>query len=221
MSYVICGDCTNVTAKRYDAGVCNVVTKLHGSLRALFVKCGTTFTDILDTTEWGNKLSAASGTATVIVSPSYGKFAHDEGTANVLTNLGASLDVPDITDYTFTYETPATAANYDAVEDWYKSLYENHASYRLNWFDYDLNRIYTDNDTVETFRPNGTTATAPIAYTDAIGFVFSMTKPPLFAEGPNGFGRAGAWKLEGGFSTSHTLRSIEIPGIKAIVEANA
>lgn len=218
MSYIICGDCTATTSKRYDDGVCNVVTKLHGSLRALFTKCGVGFTDIFDTAEWDTLLTAAN--PTMIVTPSYGKFAHDEGSANVLTNLGANLDVPDITDYTWTFETPTTAANYDAVEDWFNDIYKNHPSYKLNWFDYDLNRLYTDDATVEAFRPAGVTATAPLAFTDAIGFVFSMTKPPVFAEGPNGFGRAGVWKMEGGFSSSSTLRSIEIPNIKASIQAN-
>lgn len=221
MSYIICADCSGAVPKRYDAGECVAITKLHGSKKALFVRCDDTWTDIFTTGaagEWEAKLIDA--TPTIAVSPSYGRFVVSEGSSEVLINLGASLDVLDVTEHTFEFTTVTTAADYDVVEDWYQSFYKNHAAYRLNWFDFDENRIYTDHDTVELFRPGGVTATPPLALTTPMGFSFSLSQTPQFIEGPNGFGKSGVWKMAGKFSTSNVLRSIEIPGLKTVLDAN-
>lgn len=224
MSYIVCADCTGKIPKRYDDGVCKPITKKSGSVRALFMHCSVGFavgtgTEITDTTAeaanvWYDGLVAVD--PTILVTPSYGKVVVSEGASEVLINLGASMDVLDQTEHTFEIMCPSTAVDYDAVEDWFQKLYENHASYKLNWFDYEGDRLYTDHDTVVLERASFNSQPA-----GSIGFEFSLTQPPQFIEGDNGFGKSGQWKVAGKFSTSNVLRSVEIAGLKALIAAAA
>lgn len=217
MSFItICGDCPTKPKQRYDRGVCKPVKKQAGSLRAFFAHCGVTFTDIFDTSaagEWATKVAGAN--PDILATPSYTLFDVQEPSSNVLLNVGPSMDIHDLHDYTFQMTTATVSATYDDTEDFFFDLYDKHASLLLNWADYTGGRLYTDNDTVEAFRAGS----SPLAITDSLGFAFTMSHPRFIPT--NGPGRAGVWRVTGAFSTAHMVRSIEIPGFKSVIDDNA
>lgn len=213
----LCGNCTTKVPKRYDTG-CPPVKRTFGSTRALFVHCSDTWTDLNDTAalgEWETKLSAA--TPNVISTPGYTKVEIGESTGTTLADFGKKGTIPGDSSVPFTITTYTNAASVDDVEDWFQSIFDNQASYQFNYFDYEGDRLYTDEVTVTAHRAGG----GAIATTYAIGFDFSFDKEPEFRPGPDGYGHTGAWVMTGTFTVTTVQRSVEIPGIRAVVEANA
>jgi hypothetical protein len=200
--------CAEDIPVRYDNAGCAPVIRAFGYNRFVLFKCGVSFTDILDTDEWADKITSGD----VIVSPSFGTFT--PGTPNVSTIPGGCGETyPEYMETPWNFSTPSTDAGYDD-EDWWFAVSEGYNGYTMGYINCD-GRLFL-NDTVAAAWRAWTTGA--LAATDP-GFKISLTQLPIFGVGPNGVGKAGIWTVAGNFIHTKNIRSIEIPGLVAVLTA--
>lgn len=195
-------NCTGDLEERYDAGLCAPVFRKYGYNRFVAIKCGTSFTDIKDSTEWDTKLADGD----VVVSPDFGKFTLGTPSTSTIPG-GCGEEYPEFTETTWEFTTPSTASDYTDEDYWY--FFSKYAiGYTMGYLNCE-GRLYLNDDAIAVIRESGAGAAA----VSDPGLQISLTEKPMFIEGPNGAGKAGLWRAAGKFIHSQMIRSCEIPGL--------
>lgn len=214
-----CISCSSATIRaRYDKTNCGEINnRAYGSERWLSVKCGTAFTDILDSAEWGTKLTAG----TVRISPSDGTLNLGEPSTETIPT-GSGRKIRDIATSTWSFSTPSAVAD-KSDEDFWRDVDLNSKFWTFIPIDNDGSLMLPD-DIIEECRASmgvgGSAGTGNPVAVNSPGFAFSITKIPSFGAGPNGAGKAGLWKVEGEFNHPTVLRSVLVPGLDVVLAAH-
>lgn len=200
-------DCIGVIPARYDDGNCDPVKRAYGYKKWAALKCGIEFADILDPLEWETKISAGD----VILSPHFGTLEFGDTTTDILQD-GCGMEYDEFSEKTWTYSTFSVKKDYSDEEYWYE-FKKNARGYTFIYFNCE-DRVYLPDENIKLVRAAASGAAVPMSN---VGFKMSITKKPEFVEGPNGKGKSGIWKVEGKFVVDQVERSIEIPGIGALI----
>lgn len=201
-----CGSSSDVP-QSYD-NFCDDEFREYGANQFILAKCDYQFTDIMDvTTEWPAAMAADS----VRVSPR-GKLVVGEPTVNTFEIEGCGREIVGEVEYLVDFETYQTKDDLSDSTYW-SNLFSNSGLYRLFWIDCDGILTLADNwaDAV-----NAVTVPSPTATVsgESPGFIFSITKPPFWVEGEQGYGK---WVTQFKVKKVGILKVARIPGLSAIL----
>ncbi len=201
-------DCVDDIPLKYDNAGCAPVLRKYGYNYFVLFKCGTTFTDIFDATEWETKIASGA----VVVSPSFGTFQPGQSNTSTIADGCGNL-YPEFTTTPWTFTTPSTEADYED-EDWWFAFSDSYKGYTMGYLNCD-GRFYLNNETVAAIKA---WTTGDLAAIDP-GVEISLTSFPQFIQGPNGVGKAGIWSVQGEFIHDKMFRSVELAGVYAVITA--
>lgn len=195
-------DCVDVIPERYDLGNCKPEFRPFGYQGFLLIKCGVTFTDIMDVSEWVTKIEAGD----VLLAPSFGTWT--PGTATTSTIVGGCGEIyTEFAETPITFTTPSTKDDY-TDEDWWHAFDQNSNGYTLGYMNCE-GRLYLNDAAVTAIKA---WTTGDLAFGNP-GFNFNVTAKPQWVVGPNGVGRAGIWSTALSIIQSEVHRSVEIAGL--------
>ena len=210
----ICTPCSDTLGKRYDKPFCKTVLRPFGSDKMIGFHCSISFTDILDvaeTGEWDTYLEDGK----ILLSPFSGKFEIGDSNTGTLED-GCGRKIPDITETPWTFTTPSTAEDY-SDEDWWHAFHLDFQYWNWGYLNC-AGRLALSNSTVTAIKTELAELTPGPVAVSTPGFPFSLDIIPRF-ENVNGPGKAGQWRAQGTFKHSHVIRTVEIPGLAAIISA--
>lgn len=204
MSLICTGTCVtapNVPESYYD---CNSeYVRKYGASKFVLQTCDSSWTSILDTTEWTTKITADD-----IASSPPGILTIGEPSSDVFRRNGCGRETLGQLTYTIDYETYEAAADLD---DWayFNTLFNNAHLYRIMFLD--CNGIFhLENEWVAEIASG---APATIAGNNP-GFEFSVTQAPVQIEGDSGLSK---WKMQFTVKTTKIMGMALIPGVPALL----
>lgn len=206
-----CNPCSTDLSKRYDIGLCEPLLRPYGVDRMLAFECGLTFVDILDVDEWETNINAGK----ILLSPFFGKVEiGDPSTENLEDGLGRK--VPDFSQSSWKFTTFSTLEDY-TDEDWWYAFHKKFSNYTWAFIQYHGRLILNDTVVAKIKAELAKQVIGAVACSDP-GLLFSLETIPTFKE-VGGRGKSGQWESNGSFKHNHVLRSVEIPGLTAVLQA--
>ncbi len=200
-------NCVDALSKRYDEGLCEPVFRPFGHDQFIAFKCGIEFKDILDVTEWQDKIKNNE----IIVSPGFGDFELGETSTTIFTD-GCGVDYPEYSETPWTFMTPSTSDDYSDEDFWY-TFKKAAAGYTIGYLNCE-GMLYLNDEAVIAIKAADGGA---INIFDP-GLQMSLSNIPKWSEGQNGKGKAGIWKVEGKFIHKEVFRGVEIPGLSKVLD---
>ena len=217
MSFYQCVACdTEELTTRYDKTNCKAVTRPYGMDKIIGFHCSLNFDDFLDTAaagEWETALTDGK----ILLSPFFGKFITNEGTSENLED-GCGRKIPDTTTIPWEFTTPSATSDY-SDEDWWRAFHREFHLYSWGFFNC-AGRLYLNDEAVTAIKTaQAVTPTIPAVPLSDPGFAFSLNTIPQFVQ-INGAGKTGQWRCTGEFLANDVLRSVNVPGLAALLADN-
>ena len=200
--------------QRYDADVCEVVTRTYVGFRPILFKCDLTFENILNTNangEWAQAIANGD----IILFPNCGKLEIQQGNTTVVDTDECGNNILGNTTFPWTYTNPNVAVDFED-EIWYADVKRKINNYRLGFIrqcEGEELRIYLNTSTSEAIKAGG--GAVP---TQNPGLGISLTNIPQWL-GPNGIGEAGRWEMGGEITSDCYPISCPIPGLSTLIAA--
>lgn len=209
-----CGTCSSTISKRYDRNKCKITPRAYGSDKMIGFHCSVNFDDLLDTAasgEWETHLTSGK----ILLSPFFGSFELGQASSDVYED-GCGNQYPDAAVVPWTFTTPSTADDY-SDEDWWYAFHEQFQYYTWGYFSCG-GRIALNDAVIKDAKVQLALETPGAVPAIAPGFKFSMDTIPQFVE-LNGKGKMGQWRATGSFITPNVIRTIDIPGLSTLLNA--